>query len=158
MTRPEWLIDVAYWPKADLLECRLLGRYRGKSGHQPAIAEQSRSSAAHNERLRAGLGQSTRAINCTDFVPVSQVPKPRIDCSVGLGGERARAHNRMKLEREISSICGSDQDVGDARSRARNSALERNHWGQRVRVEGKVDERRRPCLGDEAARPSPDKT
>ena len=33
--------------------------------------EQSRSSAAHNERLRAGLGQRTCAIDCTDFMSMS---------------------------------------------------------------------------------------
>jgi hypothetical protein len=31
-------------------------------------------------------------------------------------------------------------------------------WGQRVCDEGKGDERQRPCVGDEAAKPSPDKT
>jgi hypothetical protein len=30
--------------------------------------------------------------------------------------------------------------------------------GERVRVEGEGDERRRPCVDDEAARPSPDET
>ena len=73
-------------------------------------------------------------------VPMSQVASMRIDCSVGLGGARKRAHNRMKLERQISNICGNDQDVGDAGSQARNPALERDHWDQRVRVGGKGDE------------------
>jgi hypothetical protein len=75
-----------------------------------------------------------------------------------LGGAEKRAHIRVGLESGISSISGNDRDVGDGRSRARNPALERNHWGQRVRFEGKGDERQRPCVGDQAARPSADKT
>ena len=75
-----------------------------------------------------------------------------------LGGAVKRAHIRVGLESGISSISGNDRHVGDARSRARNPALERNHWDQRVRVEGKGDERQRPGVADEAARPSPDKT
>jgi len=89
---------------------------------------------------------------------MSQIARPRIDCSVGLGGAGKRAHNRVGLESGISGNCGNGPDVGDAGSRARNPALERNHWGQRVSVEGKADERRRSCVGDEAAGPSPDKT
>jgi hypothetical protein len=99
-----------------------------------------------------GHGASAKLAAMTQFA------RTRIGCAVGLGGAGTRAHNRAGLESGISSICGNDRDVGDAGSRARNPALERNHWGQRVRVEGKGDERQRPCVSDEAAGPSPDKT
>jgi hypothetical protein len=103
-------------------------------------------------------GSKTCAIDCTDFVQMTQAARPTIGCSVGLGGASMRAHNRVGLESGILSICGNDRDVGDAGSRARNPALERNHWGQRVRFEGKGDERQRLCVGNQAAWPSADKT
>jgi hypothetical protein len=59
----------------------------------------------------------------------------------GLGGAEKRAHNRVGLESGISSIFGNGRDVGETGSRARNPALERNYWGQRVRIEGKGNER-----------------
>jgi hypothetical protein len=122
------------------------------------LPDKSRSPAVHNERLSARLGKRRYAINCTDFAPMSQVARPTLDWSVGLGAAVKRAHIRVGLESGISSISGNDRDVGETGSRARNPALERNHWGQRVRVEGKGDERQRPRVADEATRPSPDKT
>jgi hypothetical protein len=103
-------------------------------------------------------GWNARAINCTDYVSMSRVARPTIGCSVRLGGPGKRAHNRVGLESGILSICGNGRDVGETGSRARNPALERNHWGQRVRVEGKGNARQRPGVADEAAGPSPDKT
>ena len=55
----------------------------------------------------------------------------------------------------LRAFVGKRSRCRDPGSRARNPALERNHWGQRVRVEGKGDKRQRPCVADEAAGPSP---
>jgi hypothetical protein len=132
------------WPLAEVIrtpasDCRTIAILGGPRRAPPRRAESENC-----------------AINCTDFVPMSRAARTRLDCSVRLGGAAKRAHDRVG--REISSICGNGRDVGETGSRARNPALERNHLDQRVRVDGKGDERQRPCVADEAARPSPDKT